>query len=478
MYKLTPQYQQISIFDFNQPGGLQLSSDNRWVQLADSLEWSKYEELYAEQFPSKTGRPGIPFRIAFGAYIIQKATGASDRKLCELIAENPYYQYFLGLPSFQSECLFTYSAMVHFRKRFTPEFLMEVNEMILAASDVTPEHREDKLEVPDGTALPDNMGTLILDATCSPSNIRYPQDFSLLNEAREHLEGIIDYFNDTYHPWAKPRTYREIARKDYLKLAKSKRRSAKAVRMQIRRELFNLARDMRYIEQYLAAGYELPEKYRQLYQTIQKLYEQQKYMYDHKTHRIEHRIVSLRQPHLRPIVRGKVKAPVEFGAKYDVSIDEKGHARMEKLSFDPYNEGGILTDAVERYKTRTGHYPTKVLVDQIYRTRTNREFCKQRGIRMSGPRLGRPPKEKQKPTKEEYQDNVDRIEVERFFSLDKHCYGAGLIMTKLPETTLSSITMSVLVGNLFRIPTESLFLLYFVDSGAESESQHYMELAD
>lgn len=172
----------------------------------------------------------------------------------------------------------------------------------------------------------------------------------------------------------------------------------------------------------------------------------EKYMYDHKTHRIEHRIVSLRQPHLRPIVRGKVKAPVEFGAKYDVSIDEKGHSRMEKLSFDPYNEGGILTDAVERYKTRTGHYPTKVLVDQIYRTRTNREFCKRRGIRMSGPRLGRPPKEKQKTTREEYQDNVDRIEVERFFSLDKHCYGAGLIMTKLPETTLSSITMSVLVG--------------------------------
>ena len=97
---------------------------------------------------------------------------------------------------------------------------------------------------------------------------------------------------------------------------------------------------------------------------------------------------------------------------------------------------------------------------------------------MSGPRLGRPPKEKQKTTGEEYQDNVDRIEVERFFSLDKHCYGAGLIMAKLPETTLSSIAMSVLVGNLFRILTGSLFWLYFVDSGAESASQHYMELVD
>lgn len=102
MYKLTPQYQQISIFDFNQPGGLQLSSDNRWVQLADSLEWNKYEERYAEQFPSKTGRPGIPFRIAFGAYIIQKATGASDRKLCELIAEKFILSVFPWAPIFSA----------------------------------------------------------------------------------------------------------------------------------------------------------------------------------------------------------------------------------------------------------------------------------------------------------------------------------------------------------------------------------------
>lgn len=79
---------------------------------------------------------------------------------------------------------------------------------------------------------------------------------------------------------------------------------------------------------------------------------------------------------------------------------------------------------------------------------------------MSGPRLGRPPKENQKTPREEYQDNVDRIEVERFFSLDKRCYGAGLIMTKLPETTLPSIAMSVLVGNLFRIPTGSFFALF------------------
>lgn len=68
-------------------------------------------------------------------------------------------------------------------------------------------------------------------------------------------------------------------------------------------------------------------------------------MYDHKTHRIEYRIVSLRQPYLRSIVHGKVKALVEFGAKCDVRIDEKDHDQMEKASFDPYSEGGLICDA-------------------------------------------------------------------------------------------------------------------------------------
>lgn len=89
----------------------------------------------------------------------------------------------------------------------------------------------------------------------------------------------------------------------------------------------------------------------------------------------------------------------------------------------------ILVDAMNRYKERTGHYPKRVLVDQIYRTRSNRNFCKDHNITMSGPKLGRPSKDK-KNTKEEYQDNTDRIEVERFFSAEKRCNGAGLIKLK------------------------------------------------
>lgn len=107
-----------------------------------------------------------------------------------------------------------------------------------------------------------------------------------------------------------------------------------------------------------------------------KVVEQQKYMYEHKVHSVPDRIVSISQPWLRPIVRGKVTAPVEFGAKFDLSLDTEGYGRIEK---NPYNEGASLQEASERYKKRTGHYPKRILADQIYRTRENRKYCKGRG---------------------------------------------------------------------------------------------------
>ena len=238
----------------------------------------------------------------------------------------------------------------------------------------------------------------------------------------------------------------------------------------------------------MAEGYALPAKYAGFYLTIMELYRQQKYMFDNHTHRVEGRIVSISQPYLRPVVRGKAKNPTEFGAKYDVSIDEKGHARLEKIQFDPYNEGSVFQGAVEAYYQRNGHYPARALVDQIYRTRKNRDYCKEHGIRMSGPKLGRP--SRKASTKEEYQDNTDRIEVERFFSLDKRCSGAGLVMTRLSDTTLSSIALSVtrlsdttlssialsvFVTNLFAIPAGNIFLLYFAESESGSDSIHFIE---
>lgn len=457
---------QVSFFDFNQSCGMELDMNNEWIVLADRIDWESLEEPYAALFPSSQGRPAKPVRMALGACIIQKRKGLSDRKLVEEISQNPYLQYFIGMSRFEKECPFKAKVLVNIRKRLTAEFINLANENYLKDAPKSNEHKEDE-----------EIATAIIDATCSPSNIKYPQDFVLLNDGREKLEQIIDYFNETYAPWKKPRTYRKTARKEYLEVAKAKKRSAKKIRQLIRRQLGCLNRDIRYVEAYLAAGYEMPDKYKGYYETIKRLYEQQKYMFDNKTHSVENRIVSIDQPYIRPIVRGKAKAPVEFGAKYDISIDENGHARLEKISFDPYNESTIFEDVIERYKTRTGRYPKRVLVDQIYRTRSNLDYCKQHDIRISGPKLGRPTKDKAQNKQDkaiEYKDNVDRIEVERFISLDKRCNGAGLITTKLEETTLHSVAMSVFVTNLFSLRCPDFFVLYFWDGIMALESDQFI----
>lgn len=138
-----------------------------------------------------------------------------------------------------------------------------------------------------------------------------------------------------------------------------------------------------------------------------------------------------------------------------MSIDENGMCRLEKLSFDAYNESEVLIGAIESYRKRTGHYPKRVLADTIYRNRVNLSYCKAHGIRMSGLALGRPKKDNAEDKKRSYQDSVDRIEVERGFSLTKRCYGLGLIWTKLDTTTRSSIALSIIAMNVDRLAVYS-----------------------
>ena len=476
MYKCTDNTQS-NFLNFNQPIGLHMNPENRWVKMADAIPWEIFEKKYSRLFKGKNGRVAKPLRLALGSLIIQTKYQYADRELVDQLTENPYYQYFVGLPGYQEEPPIDASTLVLFRKRLKMDVIMEANEYMLEAfkeKDTSDKKNDDHTNPPSGGGSseqkseleqqePENEGTLMLDATCAPSNIRYPQDFSLLNETREKLETIIIRFCKMYG-FSRPRMYRREARKNYLALAKAKKRSTKKIRATIRKQLAYIKRDIKYLENYMEDGYAPTSKEISLLMTIYKLYEQQQYMYQNKVHSVDNRIVSIAQPWIRPIVRGKTKAPVEFGAKFDLSVDDNGFGRIEKISYDAYNESTVLVETVERFKERTGHYPERLLADQIYRTRDNRNFCKTHGIRLSGPKLGRPSLAKQsvKEKKQEYQDNTDRIEVERSFSLSKRCYGMDLIRTRLYDTTLTSIALSVFVTNLFKIQSRILSALIFL----------------
>ena len=478
MYKKDRNHQ-FGLTDFNQPFGFKLNPDNRWVKKAEIIPWNEIEDRYADLFPSNTGMPAKPLRMALGSLLIQKQYNYADRELLEQLTENPYYQYFIGLHGYIPVPPFAPSLLVEFRKRLTEDVLNEINEIIMRHNEPhdpkgpgnggkEPEPEEKEPEVSESE---ENEGTLILDATCAPQNIAYPQDINLLNEAREKLEEVIDTVCYEYNE-EKPRTYRQNARKDYLALAKQRRKSSQAIRKAIKKQLGYVKRDIGYIDAYLERGLILSEKDMKKVSVIRTVYEQQRYMYENNVHTVPGRIVSISQPYIRPIVRGKAKTPTEFGIKLDLSVDEKGMARVEKQSFEAYNESETLVMAAEGYKARTGHYPKKILADTIYRNRRNLSYCKEHGIRLSGPALGRPKKDPSEDRKQIYRDAVDRIEVERSFSLAKRCFGLGLIRTKLDTTTRSSIVLSIIAMNVERLRAFSLFeFLVSIFQGAGPDNE-------
>ena len=221
-------------------------------------------------------------------------------------------------------------------------------------------------------------------------------------------------------------------------------------RKAIGKQLAYLRRDLNAIDGKLSLGKNLPPRQTERLDTIRAVYEQQKYMYDNRTHSVPDRIVSVSQPFVRPIVRGKAGKPVEFGAKLDISVVD-GWTRLECCSFDAYNEAGNLQEMTERFRAREGHYPSRILADKIYRNRENLSYCKAHGIRLSGPALGRPKKGETRDKAQDYRDECERVEVERRFSLTKRKCGMGLVTAKLRETAAHVIAMSVLVLNLRKI---------------------------
>ncbi|MEH2304441.1 IS5 family transposase [Nostoc sp.] len=442
--------------NFELPFEGKLSEDNRWVIMADLIPWAEFEEEYSSGFSEKMGAPAKSFRMALGALIIKEKLGISDRETVEQIKENPYLQYFVGISSYINEAPFDPSMLVHFRERINAELVNKINQqmvkkMLEKTSYPSAEKKTESSE--KEVSEPKNRGKLILDATCAPGDISYPTDLGLLNQARKQTEKIIDFLYEQILDQLdkKPRTYREIAKKDYLEVAKKRRVSQKDRRKAIKKQLQYIKRNLSHIDQLIVSGASLEslsKRQHKMLLVVAEVYRQKLWLYENKKQSIDDRIVSLNQPHIRPIVRGKAGKAVEFGAKLSASYFD-GYVFLDHISWDNFNESGDLKAQVEAFKNYTGYYPESVHVDKIYRTRENRAWCKERGIRISGSPLGRPQKNISKEKKKQALDDERiRNSIEGKFGQGKRRFSLNRVMAKLSHTSLTAIAMTFLVMNL------------------------------
>ncbi len=366
---------QLTLAEFDWPFQTDLDENNRWVTMSQCIPWDDLAECYYQGLSADSGCPAKDARMVIGAVIIKHKLCLSDVETVLKIQENPDMQYVVGLAGFQMEEPFASSLFVEIRKRMGPSVFEGFHQAIIGAHEGEKEKRESKPEHQeklqaepqdepgDGSSTvsedddviqqeaPSHQGKLILDATVGEQAIRYPTDLSLLNEAREFSEQIIDILYP-YTPLAKkPRTYREKARKAFLAIVKQRRPGGKMRRRGLKQQLQYLRRNLGLIEQLLTfwpEGTELPLSRRLLYRywVIQHLYDQQWDMYQTKTRRCDDRIVSISQPYVRPILRGKQNKPVEFGAKLSVSLDDNGFAQVDHLRWDAFHEGLDLKSQV------------------------------------------------------------------------------------------------------------------------------------
>jgi transposase, IS5 family len=462
---------QLSLEGFILPFGGKLNPENRWIQWHKAIPWDELAVRYYRTLSPDQGRPAKSARLVIGALIIKHKLVLSDEETVYQIQENPYLQYFVGFSCFQDNQPLAPSLFVEIRKRMGKDVFAAFEEVILEKLGLPKSISESE----DEETPPENKGKMLVDATVADQSIRYPTDLSLLNEAREISEQLIDELYRQSDYAKKPRTYRRIARKRYLNLAKKKKPNRKTLRRGLREQLQYLRRDIRHIEQLLddvgSAPFPLSHRQQRQYWIIQHVYRQQDEMYRNGQKRCDDRIVSLSQPHVRPIVRGKAGKKVEFGAKLSVSMVD-GLAFVDHIGWDAFNEGTDLREQVENYKRRNGYYPEAVLADQIYGSLDNRKYLKEKGVRFGGKQLGRPSKETEENKErlrelkaQRIQDSRERIPIEGKFGQGKNGYRLNYIRAKLQRTSEAWINCIFLVMNLmvlFRKLQEQLEILFFL----------------
>jgi hypothetical protein len=236
-----------------------------------------------------------------------------------------------------------------------------------------------------------------------------------------------------------------------LQTAQKKNKTHKVIRSAVGSQLRFLKRNLNSINKLLNASPSIPleaREYKYLL-VINTLYQQQKQMYDLKKHSIEDRIVSIHQPHVRPIVRGKSQAKTEFGAKIHVSLID-GISFLDELSWDAFNEGSHMMEYVEKYKSRFGCYPRELLADKIYCNRFNRSALKEKGIKLLAKPLGRP------SALHNHVSPGERNPIEGKFGQAKTAYGLNRIKARLRTTSESWIASIILVLNLVKLAGTAL----------------------
>ena len=310
-------------------------------QLANKIDWEKFDKSFGALFVQNQGRPGLPTRLVVGLHYLKHAYNESDESVVAHLLENPYWQYFCGFKQFQHELPIDPSSLTRWRKRLGPD---KVSELLVGTIQTA---QEEKL------LTEKHVERVNVDTTVQEKAIAFPTDARLYHKARRILVRLARKNSINLR-----QSYERVGKRAYLKqgryAAASQHNRAKK---ETRRLKTILGRTIRDIQRKCSE----PEGRLAKVLTIASAIFNQKRNDTNK-------VYSVHAPEVECIAKGKVHKKYEFGCKVAMVSSSKDNwiLAIDALHGNPY-DGHTLNDSLKQVKQVTGWTPLHAYCDRGYR---------------------------------------------------------------------------------------------------------------
>lgn len=318
-----------------------LNFDHPLIQLADKIDWPRFDAAFADSYSADLGAPGKAIRLMVGLQYLKYAFNESDESVVARWIENPYWQYFCGFTHMQHEAPIDPSSMSRWRKRVGPERL----ELLLQET-IDLAVREKQL--PRG-----ELAQVTIDTTVQEKNITHPTDSKLLHTAIRKLVAAASergvQLRQSYLRLAK-RAAVMAGRYAHAKHFRRMRRELKRLRTWTGRLIRDIARKVETPDQELA----------EVLQRAERIRRQQP--------RDSHKIYSWFEPEVQCISKGKARQRYEFGQKVALATTNRRNwiVAARFMPNNPY-DGHTLAATLAAAESITGTPVTDAYVDKGYR---------------------------------------------------------------------------------------------------------------
>lgn len=325
-----------------------INTEHRLVELANSFNWERVDQLVTDRLSQEVGRPMMQPRLMVGLFLLKHLDNLSDETLIQRFIENPYYQYFCGLTYFSHEVPCDPTTIVKWRKKLGASFFEEIlKETIFLALKSNALSEKDLLEV-------------YVDTTVQEKTIQFPTDTRLYLKAIRVLNRLASKHSikpKQSYKFTAPKLALKQSRYAHAKQMKRARKCTKKLKTSFGRLLRDLQRKFR--------GAKIDgSRSEKVFELCRKLYNQKK--------SDKNKIYSLHAPEVKCISKGKAHKRYEFGNKVSIATTVAKNFIVGALSFsENMYDGKTLKPSLDQVSKIAGCAPNKAYVDRGYRGYTS-----------------------------------------------------------------------------------------------------------